>query len=125
MTKKRRLFVLLAAAAVGVAGCLVWYFALNPGPGVTLANFDRVREGMSKEEVEAILGPPGVDQELRDRHQITYRLSIWEADDLRLTVHYDDGRASDALGEVGGKVVRQSFRPPESFLGKVRRLLHL
>jgi hypothetical protein len=30
-----------------------------PGPGVTKANFDRVEEGMDKEDVEAIFGRPG------------------------------------------------------------------
>jgi hypothetical protein len=47
-----------ALAAVVLAG--FWYFlAQRPAVGATPANFARVRLGMSKQEVEALLGPPG------------------------------------------------------------------
>jgi hypothetical protein len=33
---------------------------LPPRPGVTIANFDRIEEGMTRAEVEALLGEPRV-----------------------------------------------------------------
>ena len=55
MTKKR------LAIAVGLAaGCLSLTLAaltmLPPGPAVTKSNFDRVEKGMTRAEVEVILG---------------------------------------------------------------------
>jgi hypothetical protein len=58
MSRRKR----LAAIAVGL-GLLasVGAFALWPEPitpGLTQENFDRVRQGMTRPEVEALLGPP-------------------------------------------------------------------
>src|SRR5262245_31156651 len=58
MRGRKRLWVLVGLAAVLLA---VGAFMAGPPPPdrVTRANFDRVWEGMSRAEVEAILGPPG------------------------------------------------------------------
>ncbi len=55
----RRVYLLgVAVALVGLAlGFTDW--ALSLRPGVTEANTRRVREGMTRAEVEAILGGPG------------------------------------------------------------------
>lgn len=42
---------LLALSLIGVSAC-------NPGVRITKANVDEVSEGMSKKQVESILGPP-------------------------------------------------------------------
>jgi hypothetical protein len=57
--RRRKLLVALAALAVVIAAGVV-----VPGPSpepslVTRENFDRIQVGMSRAEVEAILGPPG------------------------------------------------------------------
>jgi len=43
--------VLLALSLVGLSAC-------SPGKRITKANADEVSEGMSKKQVESILGPP-------------------------------------------------------------------
>ena len=65
--RRRKLLVALAGLAVVVAAGMVMVW---PRPErITRENFDRIREGMSRAEVEAILGPP------RD-----YRTRIGETD---------------------------------------------
>jgi hypothetical protein len=54
--RKRKLLVALAGlAVVGATGVVVLW--LRPSR-VTQANFDRIQAGMSRAEVDAILGPP-------------------------------------------------------------------
>ena len=57
MRRRKLLVVLAGLAVVGAAGA----FVLWPWPSsrITLENCNRIREGMSRAEVEAILGPPG------------------------------------------------------------------
>src|SRR6516162_6398504 len=45
------------AAAAAVCACLVLAVVL-PGPGVTKASFDQIEDGMSFEQVNAVLGRP-------------------------------------------------------------------
>jgi hypothetical protein len=57
--RRRKLLVTLAGLAVVVA---VGVFVPGPSPEpslVTRENFDRIKGGMSRADVEAILGPPG------------------------------------------------------------------
>jgi hypothetical protein len=55
---RKRLLLLLLSLAVLIA---VFGSFLLPRPDarITPANCDRIREGMTRQEVEAILGPPG------------------------------------------------------------------
>ena len=55
MTKKR-LFLIGGFLAACVCLPLGIIAVMPPGPGVTKANFDRIQEGMTKPEVQAILG---------------------------------------------------------------------
>lgn len=56
MRRRKLLAGLITATVVaGVATLALWP---RPDP-VTLANYDRVEEGMSPAEVTALLGPPG------------------------------------------------------------------
>jgi hypothetical protein len=57
MRRRKRLAVLAAVAALVAAGILL----SRPEPPLraTLANLETVREGMTRAEVAAILGPPG------------------------------------------------------------------
>ena len=54
--RRRKLIALAGLAVLVAAGA----FVLWPRPDrITRANYDRIRMGMSRAEVEAILGPPG------------------------------------------------------------------
>jgi hypothetical protein len=56
MRRRTLLVVLAGLAVVGAAGAVV----LRPRPHrITRTNFQRIKEGMRRAEVEAILGPPG------------------------------------------------------------------
>lgn len=57
MIKRRWLWLGLLVAAI--AGVVLTVLALlPPRPGITKENFDRIEEGMTRPEVEAILGGP-------------------------------------------------------------------
>jgi hypothetical protein len=57
MTKKRLL--LIASVPLTIAVTLGVLAMLPPSPGVTKANFDRIQDGMTRAEVEQILGGKG------------------------------------------------------------------
>jgi hypothetical protein len=62
MWLRRRRLLLVGLAAVAVVGVAIAFVLLVPHPhaGITLENNERIRPGMTLEEVEAILGgPPG------------------------------------------------------------------
>jgi hypothetical protein len=58
MRKRKLVAVLAGLAVVAVAGVVVLWRPPQ-GDRITFENFARIEEGMSQEEVEAILGPPG------------------------------------------------------------------
>jgi hypothetical protein len=69
-TKKRLL--LLASVPLTIAVTLGVLAMLPPSPGVTKSNFDRIQEGMTNTQVEAIFGREG---------QRTEWGRYWKADD--------------------------------------------
>ena len=54
---KRKWLVLTLLLGAGFGGVLA-YLCLVNRPGVTLANFERIENGMTQEQVEEILGSP-------------------------------------------------------------------
>jgi hypothetical protein len=58
MTKKRSLLFASLPLAVAV---MLGVLAMLPRPGVPKARFDRIEKGMTKDEVEDLLGEPGFD----------------------------------------------------------------
>jgi hypothetical protein len=58
MRRRNLLLGLGALALLGVMGLLLTPHFVTPTHAVTLANFHRLREGMTRQEVEAILGQP-------------------------------------------------------------------
>jgi hypothetical protein len=80
--KKRCVFVLVAFAVL-VFSIVVILTALtnSNGPGITKANLDRIQKGMTKAEVEAILGSKGsVASSVGSPHSM-WILAIWDRDD--------------------------------------------
>src|SRR5438552_2519853 len=92
------------ASVVFVAALL-----MSGGPGVTKADFDRIEEGMTLQEVEQILGKPGT---------YTWGGFYW---------HFDDGAGAFVVFDFNGasaghKTWQDSTESP---LDKIRRWLHL
>jgi hypothetical protein len=54
---RQRVLSLTALVTPLVAGLLLWHW-FTPAPGITKANFRRIKPGMTVQEVQAILGKP-------------------------------------------------------------------
>jgi hypothetical protein len=80
--------------AVGIGACLIalaWGLTnslLGPTAAVTEANFKRVQEGMTIEEVEALLGPPQMTG-ASSNAMATLPPNFWFTEDFVYTVSYD------------------------------------
>src|SRR5262245_42301234 len=114
MSKKRiigSVFVLLFAAALFVA--YIW----PEGPGVTKANFDKIEEGMTLEEVESVFGENG-------------SVVIGWAGVPTTFYHWSSPRAfNHGAASIEFSNNRVSYKRwyivDEPFLVKLRRVLHL
>jgi hypothetical protein len=125
---KRRWVVLVGLLAVGVCLTLAGLALLPPRPGVTQANFDRIEDGMTREEVERILGGPGrlvaKNGEIMGGPGAAFvmngNLFLWDnpRNDTIVSVSFDD--ANRVIGKDW-----KDWGPPETFLQKLQRLLHL
>jgi hypothetical protein len=60
--RRRLLYLALAGLAVVAVGMIVLWPSGPAAPGLTRANYNRIREGMPRAEVEQLLGPPKVDE---------------------------------------------------------------
>ena len=96
MTRRRWLLLLPPLLLVAVvAGAVL----LRSGPHPCRATFEKVREGMTREEVYATVGGPPdqfpsiVVLEGATSRQVSYEL--WDGPDASMGVHFgDDGRAT-------------------------------
>jgi hypothetical protein len=88
--------VVSVALLLGVAARQVFYLPGNPR--ITEANFERIKPGMSRAEVEAILGPPGdyrTQPVSPDFLSIPHKLSrprhgvFWHSDEVEISVEFD------------------------------------
>ena len=81
-------WVILSGVAVAIIA--VSFVALSPAP--SLRDIDGVKEGMSQQEVEAILGPPTFAEM---NNPTKFKLCGWACKDGSCTVTYDvDDKAS-------------------------------
>src|SRR5262249_43999136 len=89
---------------------------LPPRPGVTWANFERIEDGMTQEEVEKILGGPGVDWLSPGRGvRVTYFIWDHPYDRTQVFVGFRDNHVIQK--EWGG--------PPDTFMQKLKRWFRL
>jgi hypothetical protein len=111
-------------------------FALWPRPNrVTEENCDRIREGMSREEVEAILGPPGdyttgpvlgnayigaVEDPYRFFSRAFAREGVWCGDMGFIVVRYD-GSGRTKSPAVFSRGWRQAQTPLGNLLWRAKR----
>ena len=113
--------VLESILAVAVCLTLIILALLPPRPGVTKANFDRIGEGMTLEQVNAILGPhPDVDITLEPldtpEHKVhEFRLRWYGSDGV---IHVDFGADSICIGKHWND-------SPRTLSEIVRQWLHL
>jgi hypothetical protein len=113
MTKKR---LLLFGGFLAACVCLplgVVTVMPDDGPGVTKANFNRIEKGMTKAEVEKIIGK---DSTPIGGWGIHTALECWPSNDgATACIYFENERVTDM----------RWFDSPHSFLVKIRRWLHL
>jgi hypothetical protein len=133
--KHAKLVALLALAGVGVF--LLWPWP-STGSRLTQNNLNRLRDGMTRLEVEAILGPPAdhTTGPLADPMLITIQQGHIEypiANNMLMCAWADDAEAVwisfDASNTVRGVVrcpagVKLKQSPLENLLWRIRRQLH-
>jgi hypothetical protein len=104
--KNRRLWMLLMAVGAGLAVLPIPWYAVSPRSGVTQANYERIREGMTLPEVENLLGgPPGNYSRIPDKEaglwtidpsrpdlnrQFFIGREVWIGNELAVAVWFDD-----------------------------------
>jgi len=113
MTRKRRYLISAAVLAACVCIAIGVLAMLPPQPGVTKANFDRVKPGMTLAEVEQILGPTVTN----DPESANNPICVWqEANGAGAVIFFSKERlTTDTLFN----------EPTETFTDKLRRWLHL
>jgi hypothetical protein len=102
----RPLLAVGALALLGLASPAVFFVASEPTSRLTREGFERVRVGMGRSEVTALLGPPTGEAP---------NLWCWEEDDRVVLVFPDEA----------GRVTIKDWcdLPREGFLDRLRRLL--
>ena len=81
MTKRRCLILGLLVACLGLTGYLLLQYAMPLAPGITAANFDRLRPGMGAEQAEALLGGPCHEQRPCSPGDFANHIRIWRQGD--------------------------------------------
>jgi len=82
---------LFRPARLGLAVALVaWCLCLaGCGSKITRDNFDKIKTGMSRSDVEAILGSP--TKTLGDEKKA---IAVWKDDENQIKVAYEDGKVA-------------------------------
>jgi hypothetical protein len=111
MTKKRLLLIASLPLTIAVTLCVL--AMPPPRPGVTKANFDRIKKGMTKAEVEAIFGEKG---DWPDSTAQVGQAMCWRAKD-------GSGAVVEFVDEC--VVIKQWADSHETILDKIRRWLHV
>jgi hypothetical protein len=78
MTRRRLLLVGLAAVALLGSGLVVWLQL--PRPGITRANYQRIRVGMTEAEVVALLGGPAGDYRTQPGRKPAIGMQVFDDD---------------------------------------------
>jgi hypothetical protein len=82
--RRRRLLVALGAVLLAVAVAAL----LLPRPGVTRSNFDRIKKGMPRGEVERILGGPPSESGIAVAPRVPW--AIWTQGGTTVLVLFDE-----------------------------------
>jgi hypothetical protein len=104
MTRAKRAGLILVLSTALIGTTLVFLLSRTADSPITPENFDRIRQEMIAQEVEAILGPPEIDGD---------GFKAWSGPEWVATVYFDrDGRVSATM-----------FGPQPSIWGQFRRWL--
>jgi len=122
MTRKRRSLISAAVLAACVCIALGVLAMMPPRPGVTKANFDRIKEGMTLEEVTSIFGSKEASNGVVAGtifSQKCDRYHRWEDDDwsCSATVGFRENQVM--------QMVWSGERRKKTFTDKLRRWLRL
>ena len=71
--------------------CIVLLLALTACSRVTPENYAKIQEGMSEQEVAAVLGAPD-ESTSRDVLGISGTTSVWKGRDAEITIRFVNGR---------------------------------
>jgi hypothetical protein len=112
---RRRL--LLGAGALALLGLAAWTWLLVPPDPISPEGAARIREGMTIEEVEGVLG--GGKAFLEYPSGLLHSTAVWEGDGGLVTVYFV-GRDSESRVSGTAEFTR---REPRRFLDRLRRLL--
>jgi hypothetical protein len=135
--RRRKLVVAQAGLAVVVAaGAALLWSQLEPDR-ITAANFERIHKGMTRAEVEAILGLPGdyttgathADPEFMFHGDEWFNVfatgpawPLWEGDAIRIQVGFDDSDHATHKGRLTAHRWEQS--PFDNLLWRAKRQWH-
>jgi hypothetical protein len=125
MRNRRLLWCLAAGAFLLAAGAVLWVVVRVLPDRITPENYDRIAEGMTQGEVEAILGRPADLDNLWAAKPLP-KSSIWAGEQWTIMVEFDaSGRVLARACEEGGEgELRELFGLPElTFWQKLRRSL--
>jgi hypothetical protein len=122
-------------ALLGVTGTLLPLMLPRRGAGIAQANYERLREGMTLDEVQAILGDPAGDYTGGQCEPLSRPLiSISQSKNIRVIPRpvtrrqwiSDQGCICVGFTQ-GGQICRKAFLPVErqytTFLDRLRRVL--
>jgi len=111
MTRRRLVFGLLLLSAV-LAGFVGWLWIAD-NRRAPLARYERVKEGMTREEVIQIVGaPPSRRKILIDP---AAGLDVWACEEAMLLIHFDEAGTA-------ARVTVTELQPP-TFTERIRRWL--
>ena len=125
MRRRRLLLGMGPVALLGMPGVASLLWLTRPTPGVTWENFHRLRFGMTARDVEALLGEP---QEV-DEVGGDWTTRRWRGDDFVISLSFDADQKLAFGGAFGvsdpTRAILEPIHADESFLDRIRRLLHL
>jgi hypothetical protein len=132
---RRRLLVLAGLAMIVAGGALVLWPRQDP---LTRENYEAIRDGMTRAEIEAILGPAGdystgptqrfmsVEDAIAQAHQDSFSLQsrelAWSSNMVMVRVEFDSRGVATAKNIAALVKLKQTFA--ENLLWRAKRQWH-
>src|SRR5258708_6656666 len=100
MTRRRLGLAAIAACLFAGSSVLLWSYLAPIKPDITAANFRLLHEGMTDEEIEAILGQKQTSQSLTGGTTLAKR---WEGEEGVIAMDFDCVGGGPYRGQFVGK----------------------